>query len=157
MRLDKIIAVRTDKTVYKDGDNVIKIFNGNYSKVNILNEAMNLAKVEEVGLNVPNLLEVTKIDGKWAIITKYIHGKTLETVMKENPSGKEEYMNLFVDIQKEIIDKNVHMLGGLKEKMRFSVSSADMLTADTKEKLLKVLDILHNGNCICPEILIRAT
>ena len=34
MKLDKIIAVRTGKTVYKDGDRVIKVFENGYSMTN---------------------------------------------------------------------------------------------------------------------------
>ena len=30
MNLDKIIAVRTEKTVYRDGDSVIKLFNESF-------------------------------------------------------------------------------------------------------------------------------
>jgi len=85
MKLEKVIAVRTDKTVYRDGDKAIKVFSSNYSKANVLNEALNQARVEETGLNIPKLLEVTKIDGKWAIVTEFIEGKTLEQLMKEIP------------------------------------------------------------------------
>ena len=40
MKLDKIIAVRTDKTVYRDGNLAIKVFDAGYSKANILNGSM---------------------------------------------------------------------------------------------------------------------
>lgn len=83
MKLDRIIAVRTGKTVYRDGDKVIKVFDSEYSKADILNEALNQARIEETGLNIPKVLEVTMIDGKWAIITEYIEGKTLAQLMKE--------------------------------------------------------------------------
>ena len=75
MKLDKIVAVRTTKTIYRDGDKIVKLFDENYSKADILNEALNQARVEETGLNIPKLLEVTKIDGKWAIVIEYIPGK----------------------------------------------------------------------------------
>ena len=55
MNLDKIIAVRTGKTVYKDSDRVIKVFDSDYSKTDILNEALNQARAEEAGLSVPRL------------------------------------------------------------------------------------------------------
>lgn len=32
MQLDRVIAVRTDKTVYRTGNKVIKVFNENFSK-----------------------------------------------------------------------------------------------------------------------------
>ena len=72
MKLEKIIAVRTDKTVYRDGDLAVKVFGSHYDKADILNEALNQARVEEIGLNVPRVEEVCKIDGKWAIVTDYI-------------------------------------------------------------------------------------
>ena len=86
MKLDRIIAVRTGKTVYRDGDKVIKVFDSEYSKADILNEALNQARIEETGLNIPKVLEVTMIDGKWAIITEYIEGK----IYYRNPAKEKE-------------------------------------------------------------------
>lgn len=77
MKLDKVIAVRTSKTVYKDGDCAIKVFDADYKKSDILNEALNQARVEETGLPIPKLLEVGVVDGKWAIVSEFIKGKTL--------------------------------------------------------------------------------
>ena len=60
MNLENVIAERKTKTIYRDGDSVVKLFNQNYSKADILNEALNQARVEEVGLNIPKILEVTR-------------------------------------------------------------------------------------------------
>ena len=78
MELKKIIAVRTAKTIYKDGDAAVKVFDSGFSKANVLNEALNQARVEETELNIPKIRAVTMIDGKWAIVSDYIPGKTLE-------------------------------------------------------------------------------
>ena len=83
MKLDQVIAVRPAKTVYRDGDRCIKVFNENYSKADILNEALNQARVEETGLNIPKIIEVTKVDGRWAIVSEFIEGKTLAALMEE--------------------------------------------------------------------------
>ena len=100
MKLDKIIAVRTGKTVYKDGDRVIKVFENGYSKADILNEALNQARIEETGLNIPKILGVSTENGKWAIISEYIKGKTLAQLMTENPDKFDEYLERFVDTQR---------------------------------------------------------
>ena len=39
------IATRSNKNIYQDNDSVIKLFEENYSKANILNEALNQARV----------------------------------------------------------------------------------------------------------------
>ena len=64
MKLDRVIAVRNNKTIYRDGDRAIKVFGADYSKADVLNEALNQARIEETGLNIPKVLEVTMIDGK---------------------------------------------------------------------------------------------
>ena len=88
MKLDKskIIAVRTNKTVYKDGNLAIKVFDEGFSKANILNEALNHARVEETNLHIPKLIEVGMIDGKWAIVTEFIEGKTMAEMMEQEPN-----------------------------------------------------------------------
>ena len=69
MSYDITLAKRPNKVVYKDGDTVLKIFNEDFSKSDVLNEALNQSRVEETGLHIPKVLEVMKIDGKWAIRT----------------------------------------------------------------------------------------
>ena len=54
MKLDTIIAERKHKTIYRDGDLVAKVFDESFPKSDILNEALNQARVEETGLNIPN-------------------------------------------------------------------------------------------------------
>ena len=113
----QILAARKNKVIYRQGDTVVKLFDEGYSKPDILNEALNQARVEDTDLNIPKVLEVTKIDGKWAIIFEYISGKTLQSLMEENPDKTEEYLNLFVDLQMLVHSKAAPLLNKLKDKM----------------------------------------
>ena len=93
MKLDRVIAVRNNKTIYRDGNKCIKVFNDDYSKADVLNEALNQARIEETGLNIPKILEVTMVDGKWAIVSEYIKGKTLAQLMEEDADNKDKYLS----------------------------------------------------------------
>lgn len=99
MKLDTIIAERKDKKIYRDGNLSIKVFDESYKTADVLNEALNTARIEETGLNIPKIHEVTKIDGKWAIVTDFIEGETLASLMEKNPDKEDEYLELFVDTQ----------------------------------------------------------
>ena len=57
MNFDNIVAERKNKTIYRDGDKCVKVFNSSFAKADILNEALNQARVEDCGLNVPKILE----------------------------------------------------------------------------------------------------
>ena len=144
----EILAKRSKKVIYKDGDTVLKVFDSDFSKANILNEALNQARIEETGLNVPKLLEVSKIDGKWAIRTEYIPGKTLSKLMEENPDKLGEYLDLFVDIQKEIFAKQAPLLNKIKDKFNRKISES-RYDATTRYELHTRLDSMKDHKKIC--------
>lgn len=148
MKLDRIIAVRNNKTVYRDGDKCIKVFDVNYSKTDVLNEALNQARVETTGLNIPKIQEVTMIDGKWAIVTDYIKGKTIEQLMTEEPEKEDEYLNMFVDLQLEAQSKKCSMLTKLKDKMNNKITLAS-LDATVRYDLHTRLEGMPKHNKLC--------
>lgn len=148
MNLDNVIATGPAKKVYRDGDLCIKVFDESFSKSDILNEAVNHARVEETGLNVPKLKEVTQIDGKWAIVTQFIEGKTLKKLIEENPSKKEEYFNMFVDLQLEMHSKKAPNLNKLKDKMNRKISESN-LDATTKYELHSRLGGMPKHDKVC--------
>ncbi len=126
MKCDNIIAKRPFKTVYRDNNKVIKLFDKSFSKSDVLNEALNQARIEETGLLVPKLLNVSNNDGKWAIESEFIEGKTLEMLMEENPEKMDEYIELFVDIQISVHDKKAPLLNKLKDKMHRKILETDL-------------------------------
>ncbi len=144
----KLIFSREDKKIYKEGDKLIKVFEPNYSKSNVLNEALNHARVEETDLNVPNIHSVNVVDGKWAITLDYIEGDTLQALMDAHPEKEDEYLNLFVDLQRTILSKKVPMLNKLKDKMQGKISQTD-LDASTRYDLHTRLDAMPKHTNLC--------
>ena len=148
MNFEKTIAVRPTKTIYKDKDRAIKVFNEQYSKANVLNEALNQARVEETGLCIPRLHEVTMTDGKWTLVFDYIEGKTLETLMNENPDKIGEYLELFVDLQISVHSKKAPLLTKLKDKMERKISETG-LDASTRYDLHTRLEGMPKHKKVC--------
>ncbi len=148
MKLDNIIAQRNGKTIYRDGDSCIKVFDDRYSKADVLNEALNQARVEETGLLMNKIKEVCTIDGKWAIVSEFIEGKTLEVLMKENPEKIDEYLELFVDIQLNIHKKQSALLTKLKDKMNRKISLTE-LDATTRYELHTRLEGMKKHKKLC--------
>lgn len=148
MKFEKVLAERKDKVIYKDGDKCIKVFDENYKKSDILNEALNQARVEETGLNIPKIHEVTKIDGKWAIVTDFIEGKTIAQLMEENPDKEDEYLNQFVDIQLEILGKKAPLLTKLWDKMSRKIDETT-LDATTRFELQARVSGMKRHHKVC--------
>ncbi len=148
MKLDNVIATRKGKTIYRDNDRIVKVFENSFSKSDILNEALNQARVEETGINIPKILEVTTVEGKWAIVSEFIEGKTLANLMEENPEKIGEYLELFVDIQLEMHSHTSVALNKLKDKMNRKISEAD-LDATTSYELHTRLEGMPKHKKLC--------
>ncbi|MBQ8504165.1 MAG: phosphotransferase [Clostridia bacterium] len=148
MKLDRVIAVRNNKTIYRDGDACVKVFDSSYSKADVLNEALNQARIEETGLNIPKIREVTMIDGKWAIVSDYIKGKTLSQLMKEDPDNKSKYIEMLVDLQIEVQSKTCPLLNKLKDKMNRKIGMSE-LDATTRYDLHTRLEGMPKHTKVC--------
>lgn len=148
MKFDNVIATRTNKTIYRSGDTCIKVFDEHYSKADVLNEALNQARIEETGLNIPKILEVTMVDGKWAIVSEFINGTTLAQLMEENQDKADEYLELLVDLQLEVHSKTSPLLNKLKDKMNRKISVSD-LDATTRYELHTRLEGMPKHNKVC--------
>ncbi len=150
LNLNNPIAERKTKTVYKDGDKTIKLFVENYSKADILNEALNQARVEEgTDLKVPKLLAVTMVNNRWALVSEHIEGVTLESLMKEHPEKMDEYLNRFIDIQLDVLGHTVPMLNNIKDKFKRKLNTANNINENTKYELLQRLDGMKTHSKVC--------
>jgi len=148
MKFKNIIAERKNKIIYRDGEYCVKLFNSDFSKIDVLNEALNQARIEETGLNIPKIKEVSMIDGQWAIIYEYIEGKTLAEYMEENPEKLDEYLEFFVDLQLQVLNSSCPLLNRLKEKMHRKIDQTD-LSSFVKYELHTRLDGMPKKEKVC--------
>ncbi len=150
MNLDNAVVLlkKDTKTVYRDGDTVIKVFEESFSKADILNEALNHARIEETNLNIPKLKGVNMIDGKWAIFTEYIEGKTLAELMSEDPSNFEKYLELFVDLHLIVHAQRQRLLNSLKIKTARKIDESD-LNATIRYELQTRLQSMPKHHKVC--------
>ena len=146
--MSEVLAVRPGKTIFRDGNKLVKEFDENYAKDDVLNEALNQARIENIGINVPKVLEVKTIDGKWAIVSEFIEGKTLSQLMEENPAKKDEYLEMFVDLQMKVHAAKCPLLNKLKDKMNRKINETD-LDATTRYELHTRLEGMPKHNKVC--------
>lgn len=147
------IKEREHKKIYRDGDRLIKEFDETFTKASVLNEALNNARVEETGLKIPKLLNVSKTENGWAITREYIEGKSLSEIMAENPDKEDEYLEIFVNLQLEIHSKKCPHLNKIKDKMHAKISASSYeatLRYDLHNRLegmKKHTKVLHGDFC----------
>ena len=149
-RLDNLEVERKNKSVYSEDGKTIKLFAENYPSSKVLNEAINLAKVEEsTDLQIPKLVEVGKIGNRWALVMEYIEGTPLNKLMDAHPERIDAYLTFLAEVQIYISSKTVSVLPVLKEKYRRKISESTELSEDAKFELLQRLNGMKNHTKLC--------
>ncbi|MDN6195034.1 MAG: aminoglycoside phosphotransferase family protein [Atopostipes suicloacalis] len=143
-----VLAERSDKVIYRQGDKVIKKFGSSYTKSDILNETLNHSRMEEIGIQIPHLEEVRLLEDERAIVMEYIEGKTLEELIHENPEKIDEYLELFVDLQMSVHKERSPLLNKLHDKMRRKMSETG-LNATIRYELDARLAGMPKHNKVC--------
>ncbi|MDR2302488.1 MAG: aminoglycoside phosphotransferase family protein [Deltaproteobacteria bacterium] len=121
-----VLAQREHKSVERQGQLVYKIFDGHFPISDVLNEALNQARVWESGLSIPKVLEIQRLGDRLAIVMEHVGGEPLDKIMDRNPQKAGELMNRFVDIQLETQSRTVRLLNVMKEKMVRQISEAPL-------------------------------
>lgn len=148
MDFGKEIAVRENKTVYRDGNRTIKVFAENYPKSFIMNEAHNQAIIEDAGINVPAILEIKQIDKKWVVVSEFFEGEPLDKLMKANPDKIDEYLNMFVDLQVEFHKITSTSLTRLRDRINRQIKNSE-LEATARFDLYTKLGAMPRHHKIC--------
>jgi aminoglycoside phosphotransferase (APT) family kinase protein len=139
---------RPNKTIYREDGKVYKVMGPEYPASDVFNEALNLAAAGETEIKTPKILEVTKVDGKWAIVWEYVEGATLLELMKQEPARFDEYLNRFVDIQLEMHRYSATRLPALIDKMHRKIRASG-LDATIRYELHTRLDSMPRHAKLC--------
>lgn len=151
MKLEEknLILKRSYKEVYRDEDSIVKVFEPFHPKGSVFKEAINTVRIEETGLDIPKVKEVTQVDGKWALVIEYKEGTTLEEKMNSDKDNLEKYMSDFVDLQLEIHSKTAPMLNKLKDKLKGQINGLKELDATQRYELLTRLESMPKHTKVC--------
>ena len=145
---ENLIASSQLVDIYRCGNTCIKLFKEGVRKTNPLYEALTHSRVEDTGLPVPVIHELSVIDGRWAIHMDLIEGKTLASLMQEHPENMEQYLGEMVEIQMQIHSKQVPKLSSLKDKMSRQINSLP-IDEVKKYELLTRLESMPKHNKLC--------
>ena len=143
----ELIVQRPNKQIYRRGQTLIKLFEEDVPASSVLSEATNHARACEAGLPVPRLHEVTKLEGKWAIIADFIEGETLLRRMEAEPDNP-RWMELFVRLQMEVHEQYIPKAQRLQDKLVRKIAASG-LDATTRYELQTRLDAMDHHKKAC--------
>lgn len=148
------IVRRHNKVVYQDGDRIVKVFNENKPASDVFNEALNIARVQETGIKVPRIREVSRIDdgaerGQWALATSYVPGVNAWTAVTDDPEHAQKHMDRFVDLQIAIQAVDAPAVTRQKDKLLRMVKNVKIIDPSIRYELEMRIDGMKPGNKVC--------
>ncbi|MDR2646838.1 MAG: aminoglycoside phosphotransferase family protein [Oscillospiraceae bacterium] len=143
----QLIAQRLNKALYRRGEETIKLFDDCIAAPDVLSEALNQARAQQTGLPVPRLHEVTKCGGKWAIISDFIEGENMWTLMQAARPA-DALMERFVELQMRVHGTTFRQFTDMRAKYQRKISASG-LDATTRYELHNRLDAMPRHDKIC--------
>ncbi|RBO99586.1 phosphotransferase family protein [Rossellomorea aquimaris] len=149
MNLGSPMAIGNTAKVYLYENKVFKVFNDSLPEMESTNEAYKQKYAYSFGLSVPEIVDVTKIDGKQVIVMEHIKGRTIGDLLTDHMEKAEYYMNISVDIQMEIHKIKADSIDSMYEKLSRQIESAPQLDNKRKSALIKKLDSMTFEKKLC--------
>ena len=139
MKLGHPVAAGNTAKIYIVQDKIVKVFREDLPDGTSSYEAEKQRYASSVGLPVPRIFDVTKIDGKQAIIMEKISGRTLGDLLLENRDQAEYYMEHSIEIQQSIHRISADSFEPMTEKLTRQIDAAEQLSQNQKATLLRTL------------------
>jgi len=149
MELKNLIMSSEVADIYHCDDFAVKLFKEGRSETEVLYEALTQARVEEMGLKVPAIHEVSHINGRWDIQMDFIEGKTLADLMDEDPAHIDKYIEQMLDIQLEIHTKQMPRLRRMNQKLEKEIGDLTEIDDSKKYELLTKLNSMPKHRKLC--------
>ena len=145
----QLIEEKSYKTVYREGDTIIKEFTPSHPKSAVFNEAFIHSCVEEAGVPVPRLIGVMPRNGGWALSMEYVEGRTLAELMAEHPEKTDEYLEMLIDIQIATSSYRAPRLRNTRYKMEEIISGMSEIDASTRYELQQRIHGMKRHTKLC--------
>ncbi|MEC2072705.1 aminoglycoside phosphotransferase family protein [Alkalihalophilus marmarensis] len=149
MILGTPIASGNTAEIYLIDGRIIKIFKDHLPPTEAGYEANKQRYAYEAGLFVPEVLDVTRINEKQAIVMEYIKGKAMGELLMENMELAEDYINLSIEVQQRIHSVNMVNLESMEAKLARQIKAANQLHQEKRFYLLQKLSMMKYEKKLC--------
>jgi uncharacterized protein (TIGR02172 family) len=149
MKYEKVIGVGNTAEVYEwEEGKVVKLFYKGYPKDAVEKEFHNARTVNEMEFAKPKAYEIVTIEDRSGIIYDKVVGESLlEWVLK---TGEVQQCSKFMaNTHKEILKNKVNNVPDYKKFLIGHIENASSLDLARKEKALRILEKLPNGDTLC--------
>jgi aminoglycoside phosphotransferase (APT) family kinase protein len=145
----RLVAAGNVAEVFEWGSRVVKLYRSPAAKQAAFREAANHAAVEAMGLPVPAVWGVQRIDARWGIVFDRVKHASLAERMREHPTAMPQYLDTLAALQARIHAQPASQFSSLKQRLATNIARANVLDEPRKRVLLTRLADMPEGDRLC--------
>jgi RIO-like serine/threonine protein kinase len=163
--MDLIATGATADVFLNNNNRLVKLFKDDFSKEHLEKEANNQKIIYEMGIPVPKIYEIIKIDGRYGIVMEYIKGISLgEKLLRNNDYVNginigssilekideiKYYLDIIIDLQIRVNSIELKEYPLMKEKLMWQINKARHINKEQKNIFLGKLEKIEFRNYLC--------
>lgn len=150
MKLSKPIAIGRTAEVYNWNKNqIIKLYYQSWAKEIVEYEFKISKMVSDLGLKVPEVFEMTEIEGRNGIIYEKLNGKSMLQLMKTKPFQIGNFGQQLAELHCSFSKMSVKDLPKLVDNLERGINRRDYITDLEKSFIVEKLKELPKNNQLC--------
>lgn len=147
--MDKKIGAGAQAELYLACGRAVKLFRADAAEGTAKREADIQTRAFVCGIPVPEIYDVTRIDGRQAIVMEFVSGKTLGELALSDAARAPEYMRIAADFQRMLHETAAEGFPSMEDKLRVRIAGAACLGEDQRARLLAGLSDMPFENRVC--------
>src|SRR6516164_1138808 len=145
----RLLAAGNVAEVFEWGPRVVKLYRSPAAKQAAFREAANHAAVEAMGLPVPAVWGVQRIDARWGIVFDRVKHASLAEQMRGDPTAMPHYLETLAALQARIHAQPASQFSSLKLRLAANIVRVNVLDEPRKRVLLTRLADMPEGDLLC--------
>lgn len=146
-----VVGHGSQATVYAQGDYAVKLYREGYPKTSVFSESYIMANLERMNFPGPKIHEVLLVNGRYGLRMDRVKGKAMTTEFRVGDAEVcKKALNTLVDIQCRLQGyEQSTWAPDLKQRFYDDLTRNERLSAELREKLLRLLAGLPDGQALC--------
>jgi aminoglycoside phosphotransferase (APT) family kinase protein len=147
--MGRLLAAGQRAEIFEWGSRAVKLYRCVAAKQTAFREAAIHAAVEGLGLPVPAIWGVQKINGRWGIVFDRVSGATFAEQMRRDAAAIHQYLQILARLHTRIHAHTASHFSSLKGWLATNITRAMPLDDPRKQILLDRLNDMPDGDRLC--------
>lgn len=140
---------RTAEIYVWDDYHILKLYRDWWPTRSVEDEAQIARSVHDSGIPSPAAGEIIEVNGRRGLVYERVVGISMLQDMTAHPWTIFQHARSLADLHATIHKQSITGIPSYKDRLRYDIKQAELLTEDLRNKALAILEMLPDGKQLC--------